>query len=212
MIVTILLPGNAPSFHHSQKRGFKDLFYGKTVVAAATRGSLLTLHRQNGKSIELDMALCSAGGRPVDWVSHIKDERRLLTDAIVGWSSSEQLEAIYREHFAGNTYPTLMEARVICRHLHADISRRSEDVPLLQATLELAAFMKLPPYDDASAVTIAQQHAETIRAAFLPLGIIFNALSLVVGIDQGQVKELRLEIRTVERADPAGALFDEVDF
>ena len=106
-----------------------------------------------------------------------------------------------------------MEAREVCKALPEAIhygleTSGKQDEALEQAAKELDEFMRSPSSEEAAS-TLAKQHASTLRDRFVPHGTIHNCLSLLRGLDKGQIRELQVEIRTARRRDPASALWED---
>jgi len=107
-----------------------------------------------------------------------------------------------------------MEAREVCKALPEGIRYGLEtlgtpDEALALAATDLDTFMRTPSSEEAvlaAVVTMARMHAATLRDRFVPLGTKHNCLSLIRGIEKGQILELQSEIRTSKRRDPANAL------
>lgn len=204
-LVTLLPPGLARTTAN-RKRVSEDPLYGVCTIADEVDGPLLRLLRHNGTEVVLDMARCRMGHHEVDWLAHFEDERRLWTDAVVDWTSSQQLIEIRGANLSCEAFPSLLEARALAKALPGAIPPAAP--ALRQAAVELDVWLRTPTVDHAK-MTLARGNAETLRKAWLPFGIIHNALSLVVGIDATQVAELQRDIAEEKRRDPAGALWDQ---
>ena len=90
-----------------------------------------------------------------------------------------------------------MEAREVCKALPEGIRYGLEtlgtpDEALALAATDLDTFMRTPSSEEA-VVTMARMHAATLRDRFVPLGTKHNCLSLIRGIEKGQILELRLK-------------------
>ena len=94
-----------------------------------------------------------------------------------------------------------MEAREVCKALPEGIRYGLEtlgtpDEALALAATDLDTFMRTPSSEEAvlaAVVTMARMHAATLRDRFVPLGTKHNCLSLIRGIEKGQILELRLK-------------------
>jgi len=203
-LVTLMPPGLATTATMN-KKSFKDPLFDVCTIAADVTGPLLRLYHRNGTEVVLAIDTGRVGDREVDWLAHFEDETRLWTDAILDWSSTQQLIEIRDANLSCEAFPTLLEARALAKALPSAVPDAAP--ALQQAAAELDVWLRTPTLDPAM-MTLAKVHAETLRKAWLPLGIIHNALSLVVGIDPGQVAELQQEIAKAETDDPAAALWD----
>jgi len=211
-VIDILPPGTAPSLAPTQQP--VGNLYGRYCFAIGnsdTAGPICWLYETNGVRQALDPATCTVDGVKVDWV--VEMGTSLFADSVLQWHDFSILSQIREANLAGDSFPTLMEAREVGKALPEAIRYGLETLGTPDEALEVAAteldiFMRTPSSKEA-AVTMARMHAETLRDRFVPLGTIHNCLSLIRGIDKGQILELQSEIRISKRRDPSNALWEE---
>ena len=142
-LIEIFPRGTAQSAEQgARKKGPREqLVTGKGGSAGTLLLPTVVCFKPNGGKVILDMLRCTVDGENKDWLLHnAGGGDAWYTDHIVDWSSSEELQNVRKNLFDVHAYPSLLDARMVLKHLPAYIEGATTCVKLRAAALQLGSF------------------------------------------------------------------------
>lgn len=172
------------------------------ILGAVTADGKRECFEGNGTRHVLDLATCVLDDKPpIDWLLDPQDATLYLTDAVLGesWAADSGLAHARQAWGDGSEYPTMRDTMTVLRTgLSVIADALSGDGK--QAAMQLCVFINNPMQDNREQ---AKGSASTLRGRFLFGGLLYDALSVIMGIEEPCTANMQRLARLFAQSDPA---------